>query len=472
MTSILILLLMLLLGVSCNHFDCEDICQVHRRVKMKKPDNTSRTTPGKEVMVEAGKVNCYGKICVVTTHDYNKFEVPQPWAVPVTGTGHQVKNHVCKKDTSYVLEVGTVFNINAVRGIDVKHGLIEVDMYLEMTWSDPELGICVCDGEEKSSAGIYKVGSNLEDDIWVPDLAVWHYKEFKRVSGLVKLNELELKVLDECSAVLRYAFDFQVKLRCQMVMDWYPYDQNICHVKLGSYSHSSEDLVFAQGEKTSEHTFTKTSYKDYKFKVLPLCAHAMEETMVDVGGETSVYKVSGFSLVITRKSNKVLSEYITVLSLLVTTAIFSSCLPLFSGRAGLVAGTALSTIFVLVLISDYTPHGSGGMNLVLHYSLACLFFIFITYLEYCLLMAILRWPSILPSKVMRKLLPCRVSCKTPCSSPCKKTLEMADKFFFMFWFLAFVVFSVVFWQHHPSFPPPTQCHNEKYAQVDCSNPDQ
>ena len=236
----------------------------------------------------------------------------------------------------------------------------------------------------------------------MPDVAVWHYKEFKRVNGLVKLNDLELKVHNECSAELRYAFDFQVKLRCQMVMNWYPYDQNICHdVKLGSYSHSSEDLVFPQGEKTSEHTFTKTSYKDYKFKVLPLCAHAMEETMVDVGGETSVYKVSGFSLVITRKSSKVLAEYIIiVLSMLVVMAIFSSCLPLFSGRAGLVASTALSTIFVLVLVSDYTPHGSGGMNLVLVYSLACLFFIFITYLEYCLLMALMRWPNMLPSKVL------------------------------------------------------------------------
>jgi hypothetical protein len=87
--------------------------------------------------------------------------------------------------------------------------------------------------------------------------------------------------------------------------------------------------VFALGEKTSEHTFTKTSSVDYKFKVLPLCAHAMEETMVDVGGDTSVYEVSGFSLVITRKSSTVLAQYIIVLSMLAVTAIFSSCLPLF-----------------------------------------------------------------------------------------------------------------------------------------------
>ena len=109
--AIIILLTMLMMGVSCNHFDCEDICRIHRRIKSQKINNTSRTDDKEVVIVEAGKVNCYGKICVVTTHDYNKFEVPQPWSVPVTGTEHQVKNHVCKKDTSYVLEVGTVFNI-------------------------------------------------------------------------------------------------------------------------------------------------------------------------------------------------------------------------------------------------------------------------------------------------------------------------------------------------------------------------
>ena len=112
MTTIL-LLMMLVMGMSCNHFDCFNICQIHRRIKIKESPPRAED---EKVIVDAGKVNCYGKICVVTTHDYNKFEVPQPWSVPVTGTGHQVKNHVCKKDTSYVLEVGTVFNINGMRG--------------------------------------------------------------------------------------------------------------------------------------------------------------------------------------------------------------------------------------------------------------------------------------------------------------------------------------------------------------------
>ena len=66
-----------------------------------------------------------------------------------------------------------------------------------------------------------------------------------------------------------------------MTMDWYPYDQNICHVKFGSFSHSWEDLVFFNGENTTRHTFAKAVYKDYKFKMMPLCDHQTEETVKD-----------------------------------------------------------------------------------------------------------------------------------------------------------------------------------------------
>ena len=85
-----------------------------------------------------------------------------------------------------------------------------------------------------------------------------------------------------------------------MTMDWYLYDQNICHVKFGSFSHSQEDLVFFNGDNTTRHTFAKAVYKDYKFKMMPLCDLQTEETVKDAVGESSVFKVSGFSLVISQ----------------------------------------------------------------------------------------------------------------------------------------------------------------------------
>ena len=158
---------------SSRHFDCDDICKSHRRINNKTANNNNTPKSGKgKATVPAGKVNCYGKICVVTSEDYNKFEVPQPWTSPVLGTEHgdTGSEYVCKKENTYVLEVDTIFDITGVRGIDVAHESIEVDMYLEMTWADPELGVCVCG--EIAEDNVYKVGTNLEDVIWVPDLRI------------------------------------------------------------------------------------------------------------------------------------------------------------------------------------------------------------------------------------------------------------------------------------------------------------
>ena len=169
-----------------------------------------------------------------------------------------------------------------------------------------------------------------------------------------------------------------------MNMAWYPYDQNVCHVKFGSFSHPSVDLVFFNGEETLKHSFAKVNYKDYKFKMLPLCDHQTEEVMKDVNEEYSVYKVSGFSLVITRSSSRVFGEHVLVLSILVAIAIFSSCLPLESGRGVLVSSTGLSVIFFLSVLDGSTPQGEGGYNLLLIYAGVCLCFILFTFIEFCL----------------------------------------------------------------------------------------
>eukprot|EP00092_Neocalanus_flemingeri_P023425 GFUD01025397.1.p1 GENE.GFUD01025397.1~~GFUD01025397.1.p1 ORF type:complete len:448 (+),score=116.84 GFUD01025397.1:56-1399(+) len=443
-----ILLMMLLSCVSSRHFNCRSICMKHSEV-----DNTTQEPSHDEKKnVQAGNVNCYGNMCVVSAHSYNKFEVPKPWAKPVIGSKHKYKDKCKDTVSSSVLEVGTEFNIMGVRGIDLDHGFIEVEMYVAMKWSDPELGVCVCKGGHDEE-GTYEVGSNLVDEIWVPDMIVWHYKEFNRVDGLVRLNELQVKAHGHCATELRYAFDCQVKLRCDMNVDWYPFDQNICHVKLGSHSHTSDEVIFSQGEETAQHSFSHTSYKDYKFKVLPLCEHATEESTVEFSGDIATFRVTGFSLVIARKAGRILLEYTIVLSILVIVAIFSSCLPLESGRAGVVVGTALCVIFVLVVLGEYTPHGEGGTNMVLLYSLWCLAFIFLSYLNYSIIMVIQRWPYLLPFKIT------------------EKAVLWMDRSFFMVSFCSFIVFNYIFWMNYPGQPPASSCHNEETeTELDCSVP--
>jgi len=440
MTTLQLFMLSILPVLQSMNFNCPRICNSTREQGVL---STPQDDPAEEENLQTEGRHCYGKICVVTPHDYNKYEIPHAWSVPLQG------ENVCKKKL-YVLEVGTMFGVSKVRGIDENNGFMEIEMYLTMTWEDPDIGVCVCD-DHLYADGSYRVGSNLEGVIWVPDLHVWNVKSYKRINGLDLLNDMEVKLLDSCPAQITWGFDLQVKLMCQMTMEWYPYDQNICHVKFGSFSHLSDDLVFVNGDKTIVHSFAKESYKDYKLKVIPLCDHQTEMEVKDIYGETSVYMVSGFSLVITRSTSRVFSEDVLVLFILVSIAIFSPCLPLESNRATLVATTALSVIFLLLHIDDSTPEGKGGKNMILFYAFVCLGFILITFIEYCFLRAILRWSTLIPE-----------------NSTLSEFLEKLDKVFFIVWFLVFILFNAIWWKWTPGFST-TQCHNVDYSDVDCSN---
>ena len=439
MTTMHLFMLSILPGLQSMHFNCPHICN-----STGEQDDllTSRDGPavGDNVQAEGG--HCYGKICVATIHEYSNYEIPHAWSVPLHG------ENVCKKKL-YLMEIETMFDVSKVRGIDENNGFVEIDMSLTMSWEDPNIDLCVCD-DHPSAERSCKVGRNLEDVIWIPDLHVWNLKSSKRINGIDLLNDMELKALDNCPVQITWGFDLQVKLMCQMTMDWYPYDQNICHVKFGSLSHLRDDLVFVNGDRTLQHSFAKESYKDYKFKVIPLCDHQTEMEVTDNYGETSVYMVSGFSLVITRNPSRVFYMDVLVLSILVSIAIFSTCLPLESNRATLVASIALSVIFLLVHIDDSTPQGKGGKNLVLTYASVCLGITLITFMEYCFLRAILRWSTFVPEK-----------------STLLEFLERLDKVFFIVLCLAFILFNAIWWQWPPGFST-TQCHNVDYSDVDCS----
>ena len=86
--------------------------------------------------------------------------------------------------------------------------------------------------------------------------------------------------------------------------------------------------------------------------------------------------------------------------------------------------------------------------MVVIYTVVCLGFNLVTFMEFCILKAILRWSKM----------------NTPAGT---KQLERVDKVFSVVWLLVFLLFNLVWWQWTPGYSP-TQCQNEKYSSVDCS----
>jgi len=87
------------------------------------------------------------------------------------------------------------------------------------------------------------MGAGLEQHIWKPDLRIWNAISFSKWNGLTGiLNDIHVRQDKGCPPVIEISWEVAVRLRCQMNLEWYPFDKNICHVKVGSQSFSQKDL--------------------------------------------------------------------------------------------------------------------------------------------------------------------------------------------------------------------------------------
>ena len=81
--------------------------------------------------------------------------------------------------------------------MDRKHGSIKVLARVKLTWDEPNLAICACEGHKLKTK--YRLSVDFEDFIWTPDLVVFDAKDFKHTSGLRKLGALEVNLADHCA---------------------------------------------------------------------------------------------------------------------------------------------------------------------------------------------------------------------------------------------------------------------------------
>ena len=282
--------------------------------------------------------------------------------------------------------------------MDQLHGSTDVLARVKLTWYEPNLAICACEGHLLKSK--YRLSSDFEDFIWTPDLTVFDAKDFKHISGLRKLGALEVSLADHCATRVSQKFDFQAKLMCPMAMGFYPLDRNVCELKLGSGSYPANQLAFRNGKQRSRHSFEDQTYRDLSFKSHEMCEEMMEVEVLGVRGTKSSFRAAGVNIVINRRWGAVLGEYIGISAVLALTAISSLFLFQTSSRATLTASLVLSSVFVIITANTSTPHAEvnytashvehqtviteGGLNLVLIYLLGSTIFILIPYVWICL----------------------------------------------------------------------------------------
>ena len=246
--------------------------------------------------------------------------------------------------------------------VDSKHGSIKVLARVKLTWDEPNLAICACEGHKLKTK--YRLSVDFEDFIWTPDLVVFDAKDFKHTNGLRKLGGLEVNLADHCATRVTQKFDFQVQLSCPLAMGYFPLDRNVCELKLGSGSHPANQLAFLNGKQRTRHSFEDQTYQDLAFKSHEMCEKRMNVEELGVRGTNSTFRVAGVDIVITRRWAAVVAEYIVISAILTVAAISTLFLSQSSSRATLVASMILSKVFVIITANTYTPKTEVNSNVV------------------------------------------------------------------------------------------------------------
>ena len=128
-------------------------------------------------------------------------------------------------------------------------GEIDMRMNLGFEWSDPGLDICVCAdiGKDRifwDKFEAFLIGNGLEKYIWTPDLYLWNSDDFHREGALTLLNDIWIRQYEGCPPTLFISYQTRASVRCNMTLMYYPFDKNVCHVKLGSASFPDSIIKF------------------------------------------------------------------------------------------------------------------------------------------------------------------------------------------------------------------------------------
>ena len=115
-----------------------------------------------------------------------------------------------------------------------------------------------------------------------------------------------------CPPEIEIAWDAAVGLRCHFNLEFYPFDKNICHFKIGSSSFGARDLVYKANSGLS------TGYRNTirgRIHFRDLCHHLREETVLapGPGGYEETFIVDGYSIIVEGNARVVLTKRLPIL---------------------------------------------------------------------------------------------------------------------------------------------------------------
>ena len=176
---------------------------------------------------------------------------------------------------------------------------------------------------------------------------------------------------------------------CNFDVSNFPFDVNSCYIRLGSYLHGKDEIIFNTTEVTVQDG-EKLRAGEFEIEL-----HHLPEQKTFDRYEDEVKSLFGFMIKIKRNSDRVKGQYTKMMGsiiFLTLTGFFLDVMdnddenPNFVDRGGLLGGGILCTVLVFQYTVRYTPTMEELiMNPVVKYNVACLVVCVVCIIQWCLL---------------------------------------------------------------------------------------
>ena len=139
-------------------------------------------------------------------------------------------------------EIGVSLSYIKVISVDEKDFSLTFETFFNIEWQDERLELT----KHHSKAGLVPVDEELIEDIWLPNVFVYDLNSFEVVEVLGKMSGVWV---DEKKNVL-YSQAVRMKVFCLMDFGMYPFDEQKCKLRVGSYSYQDSKMSFVNKDIT------------------------------------------------------------------------------------------------------------------------------------------------------------------------------------------------------------------------------
>ncbi|CUT99575.1 glycine receptor subunit alpha 1 [Echinococcus multilocularis] len=152
------------------------------------------------------------------------------------------KNYKTHERPTELLNESTVVKVNmkilAIFSVDVRNMDYYVDALLRQTWVDPRLMWEHL--PEHASYTMPIVSPNLKDQVWLPDLFFRNGKD----GYLHKMTLPNYLLRVYPNGKVLYSQKITMRFACQMELQNFPMDEQVCDINIGSYGYTFQELRF------------------------------------------------------------------------------------------------------------------------------------------------------------------------------------------------------------------------------------